>query len=514
MIERKIIIGLITSTEYIDNIRTGFIPDLLKSGMARRIASWCIEYYDKYNKAPYRDIADIYYQKIKAPNFPQDIAEEIEQDILPELSEESEQYPLNLAHLLDSTTLYLTERRLDQHCSKIKGCVMDGELTEAENQAMNYAPSVNDVAMGVDLSSPDSLKKIEKAFNKELQSVLHYAKQLGQFWNDQMVRGAFVALMASEKRGKSYWLLDMAVRACKQKSRVAFFQAGDMTEDQQLRRLCIYLARRSDLLKYCNHQWEPIRDCVYNQIGECDRGVRECSIGIFPDKEIINIKQGIELNELIQAYEDFPEYQPCYNCKEYNNHQWGVPWIKPVHVKHPLTSKESKHFVQSFFIDKHRSLRLQTYPNGTLSIKEIKAMLGIWEKKDGFVPDVIVIDYADLLVSDKGGMDFRHQQIEIWKGLRSLSQSQHCLLLTATQADADSYDRDRLKMKNFSEDKRKYAHVTAMYGLNQDKDGREKKIGLMRINEIVIREGDFSNNNEITILQNLRRGRPFLGSFK
>jgi len=35
----------------------------------------------------------------------------------------------------------------------------------------------------------------------------------------------------------------------------------------------------------------------------------------------------------------------------------------------------------------------------------------------------------------------------------------------------------------------------------------------MRINEIVVREGDFSNEREVTILQNLQRGQPFLGSF-
>ena len=65
----------------------------------------------------------------------------------------------------------------------------------------------------------------------------------------------------------------------------------------------------------------------------------------------------------------------------------------------------------------------------------------------------------------------------------------------------------------FKKDKRKYAHVTACYGLNQDPKDREKRLGIMRINEIVIREGDFSNAHEVTILQNLKRGRPFLSSF-
>jgi hypothetical protein len=82
-----------------------------------------------------------------------------------------------------------------------------------------------------------------------------------------------------------------------------------------------------------------------------------------------------------------------------------------------------------------------------------------------------------------------------------------------TQADAASYEKNSLGLSNFSEDKRKYGHVTAMYGLNQDVDGREKKIGIMRINEIVVREGEFDTSSQIHVLQNLRRGRPFLYSY-
>ena len=45
------------------------------------------------------------------------------------------------------------------------------------------------------------------------------------------------------------------------------------------------------------------------------------------------------------------------------------------------------------------------------------------------------------------------------------------------------------------------------------KESREKKIGITRINELVIREGEFYNDNEITVLQNLKQGRPFKQSY-
>ena len=94
-----------------------------------------------------------------------------------------------------------------------------------------------------------------------------------------------------------------------------------------------------------------------------------------------------------------------------------------------------------------------------------------------------------------------------------MSQERHCCLVTVTQADAASYEQDKLKLKNFSEDKRKYAHVTAMYALNQDKTGREKKLGIVRIGELVVREDDFDVSREVYLLQSLKTGQPFLASF-
>jgi len=147
-----------------------------------------------------------------------------------------------------------------------------------------------------------------------------------------------------------------------------------------------------------------------------------------------------------------------------------------------------------------------------LAYVELDGTLNLWERQDGFVPDMIVVDYADLMTVQHR-MYERHKQNQVWMSLRRISQERHCLLITATQADAASYERGLLRLSNFSEDKRKYAHVTAMYGLNQDPKGREKQLGIMRINEMVVREDDFSNARQVTVLQNLHRGRPFLGSY-
>jgi len=512
MIERKIIIGLVTSTEFNQQIENVWDTSLLESSTARMIAEWCTTYYAKYKKAIGKNIESLYYQKLRENKIAKDVAEEIETEILPGLSKEYEEQGINLNYLLDSTHQYLQEKHLEQHSQEIQTLVDQGELTEAEKLASEYKALARESGQDLDLSSETALLRIEKAFTQASTPVVKYPRQLGQFWNHQLVKGKLVSLMAPEKRGKSFWLLDIAIRATRQKKKVAFFQAGDMTEDEQLMRICIHLTKKSNLDKYNGKMMQPVRDCVYNQLSTCTKEVRECDFGIFEGKTIKEIRNDITLEELKEAWKDNPDYTPCSTCKAYNYQHIGAVWLEEVNTGQPLNVEQAKEAVDKYFIQNKRRFKLSSHANDTLSLKEINALLELWEKDD-FIPELIVIDYADLLVPDNSGIEFRHQQNKIWKGLRNLSQVRDCLVITATQADAASYEQNHLKLKNFSEDKRKYAHANAVYGLNQDVKDREKGIGIMRINEIVVRDGAFSNSNEVIVIQNLRRGRPYLGSF-
>jgi hypothetical protein len=511
MIERKIIIGLIVSTDYMKSIRSFWDTTLLESATARQLASWCWEYFERYSKAPVRDIEGIFYTKVKDSNIPEETITDIE-SILNGLSDEYEKGDINLVYLIDETKLHFTRRRLELHVSNIKAYLVSNDLKTAEQEACNYKPVPNSSENDIDLSSEVALQHVEDAFRISNQNLVAYPGVLGKFWNDQFVRGGLVAFLAPEKRGKTFQLIDIAMRACKQNRRVAFFQAGDLTEATLIKRICIYLAWKSDKEKYCRSHFQPVRDCIKNQLNECNHEDRVCKFGIFEGMTESELKD-VTLPVLIESYKNNPEYLPCHHCEDYATKRYGTPWIKEIPQATPLSMKESKNIVKNFFMTNERRFKVSTHPNNTLSLTQIRAKLDIWEKEDEFVPDVIIIDYADLLATDKR-MEFRHQQNEIWKGLRRLSQEKgQPLVVTATQADAASYEKGRLRLSNFSEDKRKYGHVTAFFGLNQDPKGREKAIGIMRINELILREDEFDMSREITILQNLRRGRPCLASY-
>ena len=521
-IERRIVIGLIVSDAYIKEVSRIWDARILQSQMAQTLAGWCMEYFEKYEKAPGKDIEGIYLQKLKA-GLNRDVAEDIEEDILPDLSDEYDRTHFNVQYLMDQTKAYFRGRNLSLFADQITGMVSQGDLTEAETVASEYKPLAEGTDNDLDLSSPEADTRIATAFSLAESPIITYPGALGRFLNHQLVRGGFIAFLGSEKRGKTWTLMDFSIRACQQGANVAFFQAGDMTEDQQLRRICISLAGRSDKPKYCKSIRLPVLDCGRNFNDECDREERKGSGCINPKIEAKQAYAAIKdiagksqeaLDELLDG--TGKDYTPCGldKCPDFVGSIW-FEMTKPVN---PLSVEEAQAVRREFFKPKGKVIKrkrgkfkLSTYYNGTLSIKEIRAVLDRWEQQDNFVPDVVLIDYMDLLIDQTN--EFRHKQNEIWKGGRRISQERHCLVITVTQADADSYDRDTLSLKNFSEDKRKYSHVTAFYGLNQDRKGTEKKLGVMRINELMVRDDEGGSGRQVCVIQALQQGKPFVSSF-
>lgn len=501
-IERKICIGLITNTEFLKQLLPVWSPRYILDDTARMICSWCIDHYTSHGTAPKKEIELIYASNLKDLSKGQ--AEWVE-DILNSMSEEFEELEdqNNIDYLAQKALLYFRKRNLLNLAEDIQNDATNGDLEEAELLAGKFLP----------VRQPDRLctdpfvdsAAVKRAFQRRLDPLITFPRALGEFWNHQFVREGLVALLAPEKRGKSFFLMDIAMRALRKGRKVAMFQAGDMSEEEMIRRMGIYLTGRSDMEKHCKQKLMPVLDCQLNQIDECNHPDRECNTGILNEFKLNNLvrKAATLLNTNI-------DYEPCRNCSNIK----GAPWYKVVKEQDPLTWKAAyKAFKKHRAKYKKGSFRLSTHANETLSVTDIRNLLELWKQENGFVPDVIVIDYADIMCAcpDIKRVDFRHQQNRIWQRLRALSQQLKCLVVTATQADARSYQQKTLNLTNFSEDKRKLAHVTAMFGLNQT--STEKKAGIMRINELVVRDDSFDVKRCVSILQCLSTGRPVISSF-
>jgi hypothetical protein len=509
--ERKIIIGLITSTEYIKQIRNEWSAAYIESQAAKILSSWCIEYFDKRGVAPLRNIETILINKLRKKKIKKELAEEIETDILGDLSEQYENQDNNLDGLLADTREYFIERQLEINNEEVQTALDKGDLQKAIQLRENFKLNRGDIDTSLDLADKDIDKKIEAAFASVENPVVKFDGALGEFWNSEMTKGSFVALLAPEKRGKTFMLLEFMMKAYEQNVPTAFFQAGDMTEAQQIVRTAIYLTQKSNKAKFCGKQYIPVLDCIKNQTDACNRRIRACQFGVFKEKTEEQIRNEITYEEILEAKKGNKFYKNCYNCINWQKNPWGAVWFEEFdNGNEPLTASEANRAWKKFFKN-NNTIRLSTHANGELTISKMISILEGW-KRQGFMPEQILVDYADLVEAGMIG-DMRHLINHVWRGLRGMSQKYDSLIVAPTQADAKSYEQALLKLGNFSEDKRKLAHVTAMYGLNQDPDGREKKLGIMRVNKIVIREDGFHQTDQVHLLQRLQIGRPNLGSY-
>lgn len=173
-------------------------------------------------------------------------------------------------------------------------------------------------------------------------------------------------------------------------------------------------------------------------------------------------------------------------------------------------AKARKHLLASTALS-DVGIRIRCEGGSVVSASDIEQDVRQYTKEE-FIPDVVVVDYADLLLAEASTkhMDYRHQNNATWMILRRIALENHCLVVVATQTAATAYKAWVIKKSDFSEDKRKNAHVTGMIGINQTDDEKEK--GVYRLNWIVLRGGKWAESQVVWTAGELAIGCPCLVS--
>lgn len=510
MIERDILIGLIVSTEFLKEIKDEWNPEYMESNTAKKLSQWCWEYYNKHNKAPYLNIEKVFTRKSK--KLDKDLAEDIEVNILQGLSEEFEsREDFDIEYTLTETREYFGKRSAAILAENIEALLEKEDISNAQKLIREYKPPTPEQQEWIAVDSRDVVKIYKEGFKASNQPVIQYKGAWGEFINSELIKGSFVSFLAPEKRGKTWQLMDMGIEAIKQGKKVAFFQAGDMTAEQQVMRIGVNVTRKPNKEKFIGARYVAVKDCVKNQIGDCNEKNKVLSPPLFPGMTVQQMKMDRPSFEtLMELYKDISEYERCIDCSAYQRNAWGTVWLK--RKKYPKLLTDDEAFEKTLkVLGRERNFRLDTYANGQLTVTKMENRLDQW-KLEGWEPELILVDYMDLIVAEIQA-EYRHQQNEIWKRMRGVSQKTNSCLVAPTQADAKAYKMGLLTLDNFSEDKRKYAHATAFIGMNQDPEGIEKELGIMRYNKLLARDDEFNHRKVVHVLQDLRIGRPIIDSY-
>lgn len=108
-------------------------------------------------------------------------------------------------------------------------------------------------------------------------------------------------------------------------------------------------------------------------------------------------------------------------------------------------------------------------------------------KLQGFSPDVVIVDYADLLRAGTARRDIRHELGSIYENLRGLAGELELPVWTASQANRSALEDDAIGAEKISEDYSKI--MTADYVMSLSRKVEDKVAGTGRIHIIKNRFG-------------------------
>lgn len=429
--ERRILIGMVCSTPYLNRIMPFWYENPLQSRWSNIVADWVVEFYREQQRAPVRSL-NSYYEKWERRASDEDTSRLMNR-FLTSLSDEYDR-----ASEIDVDALV---SETEQHFNSVK-------LTKLE-ESLRRLRQVGDVAGALEVQQefrPVSFKRptyIDVLTDRTValtttQNVLIKPKgALGEFFGNELAENCFVALAGVVKGSKSFCLLELAWQAMLDRKRVAYFQIGDLTQDQIVWR---FRSRAAQKPRYARR---------------------------------------VEVPVMLSVESDYATQVST----------------EPKIFETDLTVEEGQNALARF-AGKREYLRLQWYAVGSVTIEDIKAQLNQWDQ-EGWKAQCVVIDYLENLAP----VNKKHNSLEsidyTWTIAKQISEMAPRLVLTAHQTNKEGFKAWVLTRSNFRGNLKVLAHVTGFVGVNHTDE--EKRMQAWRLNWMVRRQDMFSESKCVVL---------------
>lgn len=143
---------------------------------------------------------------------------------------------------------------------------------------------------------------------------------------------------------------------------------------------------------------------------------------------------------------------------------------------------ENKDKIISFYGDKSQYGRLivKYFPTGSCSVYTIRSHLDMLATR-GFIPGLVIIDYADIMRSSRKFDSLRHELKLIYEELRGLAAEKSFALWTASQSNKEGANSDIVDLTNMSEAYGKAAIADFVLGLSRKSNEKAKGAGRLFI---------------------------------
>ena len=487
--ERRIVTGLIVSTDFSKVIVPKLYLEYFNNVYLRKVAEWCIEYFNKYSKAPSLHIQDIYDDKKRELDSTES---ELISTLLSSLSDQYEDGSLNVEYMVECAINYFRKRELEIHQNNVTVLLQDNKIAEAEQEVARFQlVALNiDESLYIDPGNQEQRKELYEKYETKQKDFFKLPGDLGEFIGN-IKQGDVVGIVASQKRGKSWLLNDFFKHLILQKRKTLKF-AIEMTDVEEITRFDKLFFPSVD--KEAGEYRFPCFDCLQNQNGECQD--RESSVIVrqygAPD------------------YEFNKDHVPCTKCRYTDPDRYMVCTYEQTITRQQL---EGARVIKEMYKYKDmlsKYARIVVRPKYTLSYDLMMYDIDMMYKKYEFMPQAILIDYIDIMKTNSQFADYRVDD-EKWKMMQQLASATKCAVITPTQANRAGIESATLKQTDQGGFYGKGRHVNLMLGVNQT--AQEKRDGLYRINILDGRSVRTNEEDFCFVLQDLKTGQMHLDSY-
>lgn len=142
------------------------------------------------------------------------------------------------------------------------------------------------------------------------------------------------------------------------------------------------------------------------------------------------------------------------------------------------------------------------YPSGSMSPSMLSSLMERHKSK-GWVYDMVVVDYADIMTADFRTNDPIENSKQVYLGLRAIAQEWNCAMLTATQSNRDGSKAIVAKSENVADDFNKVRTADLFISINSTEE--EKRDNKARLYFAAARNS--KSGMAVSITQDFNRGR-------
>jgi replicative DNA helicase len=495
--EKQVLINLILNTQYCEKVLPVIDEEYFKAKYAGILIEWVREYYEIYLVAPKLHINEIFAEHSK--HLDPDVLVQVE-STLEHLTEIADTEVHNVDYLIDVADNLFREKHLEIQNKAIAEYIKKGDLVNAENAMMEQYHGIEGSSRTfIRFDDDDFMRKVIRNMIQQQdpdEAFFMFSGKLGEFIGP-IDRGWFIAYLAPAKRGKTTYMLDAVLDSIRQRHNTIIISL-EMSEEQLMQRYALAITGvKPDCKPYT--VMVPIMDCELNQTGECEKS--EC-----PSTDSV-IEEGVLLD-----YNEYDDWEVCTACRGVFTN--GKCEFKPASWKIPV-DKETVHEGAYFKkVSKFNKLfgkfgRVIHMPSKTVTVSDIREEVAHLENTQNFIPDVIVLDYADL-IKPNGIGEKRHQLDDIWEDLRSWGQEKHVTIISASQTNRISADVAFIRDIHVAEDYSKIAKLDIAIGLCQTDEMKER--GIMNINKVAHRHKEYVQSHVCTVLQEMQHQQSSLDS--